>query len=787
MSDNNNAENSINVQLNAVVKQLKVRLYCYTLVNLLPWIIILLTVGIYINTPLILLIIISMLTLVLTIWIRIKSANYQQLTLSNLLQHLNRLYPELQESAQLVTRDDDSLSILQTLQKQKTISSIELLLSDKQGAIYPKISYQNSLVSFACAMIILLLMYFSHLWLPLLNASENDAIKVTVSKDKTAETSQTLLLTQHEVLITPPGYTKLQSRQQNDLNVSAVEGSILRWQLAFNSTIDNVFIEFSDNKKLYFTKENQGFYSLEKAADYTSVYRLGILVNGVETLLSEIYTLTIVKDQNAKITIISPNKTITEIATQGNTDVLTQVKITDDYNVAKVEILASIAKGSGESVKFRDQTFNFDSTDIIDGVDYYYINWQLEKLGMEPGDELYFTVKAWDNRQPKAQITRSITKIIRWLEDEDQAVMFDGALLDFMPEYFKSQRQIIIDTIDLINDKTELTSEQFVEKSELLGIAQRELKEKYGQYLGDEVEDGGGSHAMSHEASEQVLSLADTATNQDNHDEVEEHPHAPEHHHDEGEHHASDDFAMKGFGTDKSGSSEVISQFGHNHEEADIGIMARQDPKALMKRSITNMWQAESHLMLSVPEKALPYEEEALKYLNMAKKAERIYVKRLGFEPPPVTEQRRYQGDLNDILSYRHHQTIDLTDNEKDQLNKFYRLLNRLLSRVNNKVPTSKEMLLSNTERQLITNVKNQLEALLDKRPVLIKYVAIIERILLANSFELDNCQLCIADLAEKIWQLLPEPNAKPQVLRKPYHATDTLTQQYAEFLSVQP
>jgi len=787
MSDNNNAENSINVQLNAVVKQLKVRWHCYTVVNFLPWLIVLLTMGFYINIPIILLIIISTLTLILTIWIRIKSSSYQQLTLSNLLQHLNRLYPELQESAQLVTRDDDSLSILQTLQKQKTISNIELLLSDNQGAIYPKISYQNSIVSFVCAMIILLLMYFSHLWLPLLTVSENDAIKVTVSKDKMAETSQTLLLTQHEVLITPPGYTKLQSRQQNDLNVSAVEGSILRWQLAFTNTVDNVFIEFSDNQKLYFTKESQDFYSLEKSADYTSVYRLGILVNGVETLLPEVYTLTIVKDQKAKITIISPKKTITEIATQDHTDVLTQVKITDDYNVAKVEILASIAKGSGESVKFRDQTFNFDSTDVIDGVDHYYINWQLEKLGMEPGDELYFTVKAWDNRQPTPQITRSITKIIRWLEDEDQAVMFDGALLDFMPEYFKSQRQIIIETIELINDKTELTTEQFVEKSELLGIAQRELKEKYGQYLGDEVEDGGGSHAMSHEASEQVSSRVETVTNQDNHDESEEHHHAPEHHHEEAGHHASDDFAMKGFGTDKSGSSEVISQFGHNHEEADIGIMARQDPKALMKRSITNMWQAESHLMLSVPEKALPYEEEALKYLNMAKKAERIYVKRLGFEPPPVTEQRRYQGDLDDILSYRHHQTIDLTDNEKNQLNKFYRLLNRLLSRVNNKVPTSKEMLLSNTERQLVSNVKKQLEALLDKRPVLIKYVAIIERILLANSFTLDNCQLCLPDLAEKIWQLLPEPNAKPQVLRKPYLTTDALTQQYAEFLSVQP
>jgi len=142
---------------------------------------------------------------------------------------------------------------------------------------------------------------------------------------------------------------------------------------------------------------------------------------------------------------------------------------------------------------------------------------------------------------------------------------------------------------------------------------------------------------------------------------------------------------------------------------------------------------------------------------------------------------------LNDILSYQRHKTIDLTDNEKNQLNKLHSLLNGLLSRGSHMPPTSKEMLLSGTDRQLITNVKKQLEALLDKRPVLIKYVAILERILLANSFELDHCELCLPDLAEKIWQLLPEPNAKPHLLRKPYHATDALTQQYAEFLLVQP
>ena len=785
MIDKNNASNTMTIkrQLNALVKQLKLRLLSRTLLNIFPWLILLFVIGFYTKAPIVLLIIMSVLISVIALWIRVKSSVYQQVSLDNLLQHLNRLYPELQESAQLITRDESSLSVLQVLQKQKIINKLKNLLSDNENIILPNISYQKSIISFAFVTLILLFIYFKSAWLPLFNTSETNAIKITATEDKSVNANQVPLLTQHEVIITPPTYTKLMRYQQKDLNVKAVEGSVIRWELAINHTIENMFIEFSAGEKLYFTPQKHDFYSIEQTAVFTRVYRLGIVVKGIESLLPEIYTLTVVKDQKAKINIISPKKTITEIATQGNTDVSSHVKITDDFNVAKVEILASIAKGSGESVKFRDQTFNFDSTEIIDGVNHYYINWQLKKLGMEPGDEIYFTVRAWDNREPTAQMTRSITKIIRWVEDEEQGIAFDGGLLDFMPEYFKSQRQIIIETIDLINDKAELSAEQFVKTSELLGVAQSDLKEKYGQYLGDEVEDG--SHAISHEVSEQLSALAEPSVG-DEHDEHNEHN---EHGHDdhESESHGSDDFAMKGFGTDKSGSSDLISQFGHNHEEADIGIMARQDPKALMKRSITNMWQAESHLMLSAPEKALSYEEEALKYLNMAKKAERIYVKRLGFEPPPVSEKRRYQGDLNDILTYQTHQNIDLTDNEKSQLSNMYSLLNRLLHRVNNIPLTSNELLLSSTDRELIIKVKNQFEALLDKRPVLIKYVAILERILLMNSFELDNCSLCLPELSEKIWQLLPEPTAKPHLLRKPYHATDVLIQQYAEFLSVQP
>jgi hypothetical protein len=534
-----------------------------------------------------------------------------------------------------------------------------------------------------------------------------------------------------------------------------------------------------------------------------------------EKALENVYTLTVVKDKKPRIRIISPKKTITEIATKGITEIFTKVQISDDFYISKVEILASIAKGSGESVKFRDQVFSFDSIETIDGTEFYQKKWQLTSLGMEPGDELYFTVKAWDNRQPQEQMTRSTTKIIRWLEDEEQGVLSDGILIDFMPEYFKSQRQIIIETIELIEDKKELTKEIFSETSELLGIAQSSLKEKYGQYLGDEVEDGGGGHAISAAASEGIEQASDDGGEpHENHDREINTGHQDGHEleasgHEHQAEHSTDSFEMNSFGNDRSGLSDSIARFGHNHGDVDIGLMGRQDPKSLMKRSISSMWQAELHLMLSEPKKALPFEQEALKYLKMAKKAERIYVKRLGFEPPPVSEQRRYQGDLDDILSYQRNQIIDLTDSENKSFFDLFTLLNEYINFHNSSTSqsgvvqsdvdkTAKQQLseeqlgnkkLSTEQQKLIKAVKNQFETLLIKRPALIKMVAILERILLANSFNLAKCKDCqydqnsIVQLSDKIWQLLPPVNAMPSIRYELFSNSDGLFKEYTSFL----
>ena len=742
-----------------------------------------LVTAFYFNLPTNVLFLLSGVTLIASILLTLKAKQYQQITIDNLLLHINRVFPQVEESAQLIRRDDKTLSLLQRLQKQKVSTELVALLSSNQ-TILPVLPIRKVIINACLASLILMLVILTKQWPSSYQMKGEQVKEIQTINSKTQESGAALL--QSKVIIKPPSYTQLEYRQQNDLNATILQGSLVQWQIQTNKQNQNLFIEFSSGDRIFFKQQVLHDYFAEKQVTMSGIYRLGFVENGIDIFMSDFYTFTVVKDQKPTIKFISPKNTITEIAKNSPTIMTTQVQISDDFKVDKVEILASIAKGTGEAVKFRDQIFHFDTSEVIDGVTNYFKTWQLTELAMQAGDELYFTVKVWDNRAPQAQLTRSNTKIIRWLDDEDQAILSDGILIDFMPEYFKSQRQIIIETTELINDQALMTAEQFSKTSELLGVAQSQLKERYGQYLGDEVEDGGGSHAISDEATEHIAELGDMDHDHTTHladhnspltETVSESQHEASHDH------ASDDFAMSGFGGDRSGASELIAQFGHNHEDADIGIMGRQDPKALMKRSIANMWQAELHLMLSQPSKAIPYENEALKYLKMAKKAERIYVKRLGFEPPPVSEQRRYQGDLADVLTYKQHQTLELSKTEQQELRNVHTWLNGVINKPNNQ----RNLQLSEAQRANLIVAKNYFQSLLDDRPTLVKYLAIFEQILLENTLELTHCASCLIELNEKIWEMLPKVVAKPMSQTKPYAVSDKLTTKYAQYLLERP
>lgn len=678
---------------------------------------------------------VALLVLVLSLIILPHTKAYKSIDLTKMLLHYNRQFPELEESAQLVVTAPSSL--LQNLQTQKIETILAELVARQHPLLIPRYSLHLGLLKTLATIALLFAMW--HIDLSVFRAEQATEL------DPPTQTSvEAIRILSATIEITAPAYTQLPVSQVNELDLSVISGAKVSWQFMFADAKRDYYIQFDGGEREVLNQQADLSFTFEKLVKHTGVYTIGSDGQSI----SGVFTLSVSADKKPSIQIISPQKTVSEFPKNLQAEFTTEVEIDDDFGLSKIEIIASVAKGSGEAVKFRDQLFSFDNSKEVDGKTHYYKSWRLSDLGMEPGDEMYFNVIALDNREPEPQQSRSQTKIIRWLEDEQNLLQSDGILIDFMPEYFKSQRQIIIETEQLIADEKKLSQAEFARTSQLLGNAQSDLKEKYGQYLGDEVDDGSGGHEM--EAG------ANFTPGEADHEHQEQHS-----------------------SKDKSGFDKIIEQYGHAHGDAEVGIITKLSPVGLMKRAIANMWEAELQLMLSQPLLALPFEKEALHYLNQAKKAERIYVKRLGFEPPPVSEKRRYQGEQSEILSYQRIDNVSVSEDKGQDIVLLLQEINKWQNQpVHNARQSADDDLI-----KLMGRVKQHLLSLTQQRPELIKYVAILENMQQQGSLNFPQCDDCLKRLNIQLWQLVPDTVARPVARKTAYLDENTSLREYGEFL----
>src|ERR1700759_5522833 len=78
------------------------------------------------------------------------------------------------------------------------------------------------------------------------------------------------------------------------------------------------------------------------------------------------------------------------------------------------------------------------------------------------------------------------------LADTAQLMSLEGITLptNIKPEFFRSERQIIIETEQLLKEKDTIAVQAFKDKSNDLGIDQKLLRLRYGKFLGEEAEEG---------------------------------------------------------------------------------------------------------------------------------------------------------------------------------------------------------------------------------------------------------------------------------------------------------
>ncbi|MCK8493854.1 hypothetical protein M0L20_18450 [Spirosoma sp. RP8] len=465
-----------------------------------------------------------------------------------------------------------------------------------------------------------------------------------------------------QLRIQPPAYTQLPERVSSDLNASSINGSMLTWRIAFSDS-RNVSVRLVSNRgvEVRFKPSDDGFVYQDRLIN-SGLYAIKAYWSGLgkDSLVyqSDFYRLEAQPDLAPKI--VPESKELYRYHyLKDPKNIALSATMSDDFKVIQAFIVATVARGSGENVKFREVKMPLDRSNFKEAKLTKQID--LKALNFAPGDELYYYWAAFDNRQPEPNFTKSDTYFLVYkdttkLEESELATM----AVNIMPEYFRSQRQIIIDTEKLIAKRKTMADKAnpnhaFKSASNEIGFDQKALRLRYGQFLGEEFEKSiGGDGAPPIPTNSEGVVVAGMAAIQaymHKHDEGEGEqtaaPQRPVHSADDGHNHGG------GGGSSDEGKDPVaalMEQYVHNHDDAETNTFHEQSTRSLLKMALEQMWESELHLRMYEPEKALPYEKKALEYLKLSQQKARSFVKKTGFDPPPIKEQEtRLTGELKNV------------------------------------------------------------------------------------------------------------------------------------------
>ena len=513
------------------------------------------------------------------------------LSLKEVARILNKSYPQLEESSDLFLKTENSLNILETLQ----IRRIEPILNSLKAPALIFYRLKISTIIFIISLIIsLILSRFD-----LLNRNKIDEISGKTSF--LPEQNETLLpgIESVELKISPPAYTKIPPRTQNQFSARPEENSVLSWEIETDQPVESLEFIFNDKQSISLRSLNneKTKWGINKRIDSSGFYQLKM-----DGLLSELYKLETIKDQAAVIRIISPAQySSIDIGEPKNT--LLNVQINDDYGIEDAFISATISRGKGEGVQFKEQKINLAASFGGDKQYQFKKILNLEAMGMVPGDELYFFINAKDSRK---QVSRSDVYLVT-IQDTTQLMSMDGMLsgVNLVPEYFRSQRKIIIDTEKLIKEKKQNSEKEFKNRSNDLGVDQKLLRMRYGKFLGEETDEEIG-------------------------EEHEEH--------------------AENVAADFGNAEKMLEGYSHKHDIAEDATFFEPELKAQLKATLAEMWSAELRLRTYKPEEALPFEYKALRLLKDLQQKSRVYVAKTAFKAPQIKAEKRLSGELDKII-----------------------------------------------------------------------------------------------------------------------------------------
>jgi hypothetical protein len=550
---------------------------------------------------------------------------YWRVTLAEVARYLDKQVPELEESCGLLLQPAGQLGSLEKLQAARTEARLEPLRA-------PRPLYKKLLSAGGWLVVALLLSGGIGMAgrAPALRGGRPAAGAVAAVAEKPTPGVRSV-----SIRVIPPAYTGRAVRRQEVFNLRVEEGGLLSWEVQTNGPVRSLQFIFNDSIHLALQAVDQQ-HTLWRAS--RPAVRSGFYQVDVEGRLSSLYTLEVIKDEPPRITIQTP-KPYTVIDYGEPTRVTLVVKLRDDYGISDATVVATIASGSGEAVKFKEQVIRWGKA-FTGGQPAYDLQqtMDLTALGLKPGDELYFYCRAKDNH---GQESRTDMYIVA-LPDTAQLMSLQGLTMgvDVKPEYFRSERQIIIETEQLLKEKDTIPVQEFNNRSNDLGIDQKLLRLRYGKFLGEEAEEGepgGGAAAAGGDARDSGRGAKAGAPGRAGAAGAGE---------------KAGDAGRAGAVVkpgDFGDAAKILDAYTDKHDNAEDATYFEPAIKEQLKATLTEMWGAELRLRTYKPQEALPYAYKALRLLKDLQQRSRAYVAKTGMRVTPLDPAKRLAGKLDDI------------------------------------------------------------------------------------------------------------------------------------------
>ena len=538
-----------------------------------------------------------------------------QITLAAICCFLNITYPELEESSELLIKPADDLNVLERLQLNKVENALQNV-----PTLPPQFTKRTK-VAFVSIFIAAILSFgisrLHYNWDFVVHFKGNSKSGIPIP-EKTLPQIESV-----NIKITPPVYTGKTGYGQDKFTINAEEDADVSWAIHTNTAVKDVYLLFNEKEKVQLSGSNKTKWVGNKTITQPGFYQVS-----VDGKLSDLYQVQVIKDGLPVIHIKTP-KQYTHIDAGETPKVNLTVTLNDDYGITDAQIFATVAKGSGESVRFKEYKMDFGTSYQAHNRQYVVQKlFDLPALNMEPGDELYFYVQAQDNHQQKSRTDVYIVSI----QDTAQLLSMDGIIAgaNIKPEFFRSERQIIIDSQQLLKDKDSISVAVYNKRCNDLGLDQKLLRLRYGKFLGEEDESG-------REGNDELAKVENF-----------------------------------------SNAQMFLDAHADKHDKAEDATFLEPAVKEQLKATLTEMWKAELQLRLYKPNEGLPFEYKALRLLKDLQQKSRAYVAKTAYNPPPLKIEKRLSGDLSKIAQPVNEQRIKVQDDNYGSLKKAINVLEQL-------------------------------------------------------------------------------------------------------------